>query len=456
MTLGTVFPTRWSRVFGVATVSSLGVLVVSGVYLALFFDPSQAPVSYAGPVRALQGVPVSRAYASALEISFEVRGGLFVRQLHNWAASLFVASLLAGLLNRFFTGTFRGPRRSVWLVGVLLLVAGLVAAFTGVLVLDDLLSGTSLRVVSGYTLAIPVIGTWLHGVVFGGEFPGTEIVSRLYAVHLAVSVILVGAVVLWIVLAARRNSRPPGRRPTGRSGLGAPTSRAGAARAIALAAVTVGVLGALAGAFQVNPVWNYGPADPAHVSSWSTPPWYFGWVDGAVRLWPAWEIPVGDHVIAPWFWPAVVFLSLSVAALALYPWVERRITRDGAPDDRPQRAREAPVRTAFGAAVLALYGSLQLAAAIDVLAFVFHLSADGLFWAARVAVLVLPALAYTLTYRICLGLQRSDQDVLEHGVDTGVIRRTAQGGFLSVHRPPDGSDDRPPALARHRRTPAAR
>lgn len=447
MTLGTVFPTRWSRVFGVAAGSSLGVLVLSGVYLTLFFDPSMAPVSYAGPVRVLQGVPVSRAYASALEISFEVRGGLFVRQLHNWAASLFVASLLAGLLNRFFTGTYRGPRRAVWLVGVLLLVAGIVAAFTGVLVLDDLLSATSLRIISGYTLAIPVIGTWLHGVVFGGEFPGTEIVPRLYLVHLVVSAIVVGAVVLWVVLAARRTWRSAVPRRTGRSGLGVPSSRAGMARAIAFAAVTVGVLGLLAGAFQVNPVWNYGPANPAHVSSWSTPPWYFGWVDGAVRLWPPWEVPVGDHVIVPWFWPSVVFLPLSFAALALYPWAERRVTRDTTLQDRPQRAREAPVRTALGAAVLTFYGSLQLAAAIDVLAFGFHLSADALFWAARVAVLVLPAVAYTLTDRICLGLRRSDRDVLEHGIDTGVIRRSPQGGFFAVHRPPDGSDDRPPALS---------
>ncbi len=437
MTLGTVFPTRWSRVFGVAAVSSLGVLVVSGVYLALFFDPSTALVTYAGPVRVLQGVPVSRAYASALEISFEVRGGLFARQLHNWAASLFVASLLAVLLNRFFTGTYRGPRRAAWLVGVLLLIAGIAAAFTGVLVLDDLLSGTSLRVISGYALAIPVIGTWLHGVVFGGEFPGTEIIPRLYVVHLAVSAIVVG-VVVWVVAAARRKSRLAGR---------APSSRAGRARAVAVAAVTVGVLGLLAGAFQVNPVWNYGPANPAHVSSFSTPPWYFGWVDGAVRLWPPWEVPVGDHVIAPWFWPSVVFLSLSFATLALYPWVERRITRDDAPHARPQRAREAPVRTALGAAVLTLYLGLQLAAAIDVLAFGFHLSADALFWAARAAVLVLPGLAYSLTRRICRGLQRADRDVLEHGVDTGVIRRSPQGGFIAEHRPPDGDDERPPALS---------
>jgi ubiquinol-cytochrome c reductase cytochrome b subunit len=447
MKLSTVFPTRWSLVFGVAAATSLGVLVLSGVYLALFFDPSMAPVTYVGPVRELHGVPMSRAYASALEISFEVRGGLFVRQLHNWAASLFLASLLAGLLARFFTGTFRRPRRVVWLGGVLLLVVGMVVAFTGVLVLDDLLSGTSLRVISGYTLGIPVIGTWVHGVVFGGEFPGREVIPRLYLVHLAVAVILVGSVVSWAVLARRRGrSRSATRRRTGRSSIGVPASNAGATRVIAFAAVTVGVLGLMACAFQVNPIWKYGPADPAHVSSWSTPPWYFGWVDGAVRLWPPWEVHVGEHAIAPWFWPSVVFLSLSFAALALYPWVERRVTRDPAPHARPQRAREAPVRTALGAAVLVLYGSLQVAAAIDVFAFGFHLSADGLFWAARVAVLVLPALAYTVTHRICVGLQRSDRAVLEHGVDTGVLRRLPHGGFIAVHRPPEALDERPPAV----------
>jgi ubiquinol-cytochrome c reductase cytochrome b subunit len=440
--LNAVFPTHWSLLFGGIAMSCLVVLVLSGGYLALFFDPSTAKVTYDGPVQHLRGIEMSRAYASALEISFEVRGGLLVRQVHNWAASLFVASLLAGLVAKFFTGAFRRPRRGIWAVGVLLLFVGVAEAFTGVLLLDDLLSGTSLRMISGYVLAVPVVGTWLHWMLFGGEFPGTGVIPRIYLVHLALPVVIVALVRLRVRL-ARRHGHPryPGRSRTERDDVAVRVLPAFAARAAAMFALTVGLVAVLAGAFQVNPVWTYGPANPAHVSAGSTPPWYFGWVDGAVRLWPSWEIHLGDYTIPPWFWPSVVFLPLSFVAFAAYPWLERRFTRDDAPHHLLQRPRDVPVRAALGVAVATCYACLQLAAAIDVLAFTFHLSADALLWASRVGVLVLPPVAYTVTIRLCLGLQRSDRTVLEHGIETGLIRRLPHGEYREVHQPLGGRDE---------------
>ena len=447
----TVFPTPWSQVFGWVALSCLVVLTLSGLYLALFFDPSMAEVIYGGSVQNLRGVAVSQAYASALEISFEVRAGLFVRQVHNWAGSLFLASLLAGLLVRFFTGTFRRPYRAVWTVGAVLLIVGVFEAFTGVLLLDDLLSGTSLRVTSGYILAIPVIGTWLHWIVFGGEFPGTEIIPRLYLVHLGLAAVIValGVVGAWL---GGRHCRRFERRPKRRGAVRVRTLPVVASRAAATFTATVAALAVLGGAFQVNPVWAYGPADPAHVSAGSMPPWYLGWVDGAVRLWPAWEVQLGGYTIAPWFWPSTVFLSLSFGALALYPWLERRVTGDDALHHRPQRPRDVPVRTSLGVAVATFYGCLQLAAAIDVLAFVGRLSTDALFWAGRIGVLVLPVVAFAITHRLCLGLQRSARAEFENGVDTGVIRRLPNGGFVAVHRPRAGLAASGPPVAAERAT----
>lgn len=356
-------------------ISSLVVLILSGGYLALFFDPSMATVTYDGPPQYLRGVEMSRAYATAVEISFEVRGGLFMRQVHNWAASLFIASLLGSLVARFFTGAFRRPRRAIWAVGVLLLFVGVIEAFTGMLLLDDLLSGTSLRVISGYVLAIPVVGTWLHWMLFGGEFPGTGIIPRLYLVHLLLPGIIVALVPLRAMMVGRRGSPQfPGRGRTARNVVGVRMLPALASRAAGMFAVTVGVLAVMAGVFQVNPIWTYGPANPAHVSAGSTPPWYFGWIDGAVRLWPAWEIHVGAYTIPPWFWPSMVFLPLSFVAFAVYPWLERRITGDDAAHHLQQRPRDVPVRTSLGVMVATLYSCLQLAAAIDVLAFVFNVS----------------------------------------------------------------------------------
>ncbi|MDT7653656.1 MAG: ubiquinol-cytochrome c reductase cytochrome b subunit, partial [Pseudonocardiales bacterium] len=178
-----VFPTHWSFMLGEVALYSFIVLLLSGTYLALFFDPSMVEVTYNGPFDNLRGVHMSRAYESALEISFQVRGGLFVRQVHHWAALLFLASMVAHMCRTFFTGAFRKPREANWVIGVLLLFLGFFAGFSGYSLPDDLLSGTGLRIASGFILAVPVIGTWTQWALFGGEFPGTEILPRLYIVH---------------------------------------------------------------------------------------------------------------------------------------------------------------------------------------------------------------------------------------------------------------------------------
>jgi ubiquinol-cytochrome c reductase cytochrome b subunit len=186
--------------------------------------------------------------------------------------------------------------------------------------------------------------------------------------------------------------------------------------------ITAGGLAALAGLFQANPIWNYGPANPAHISAGAAPPWYFGWVDGAVRLWPALPINLGHNQIPPWFWPSMVFLPLSILALAAYPWLDRLATRGN--HNR---------RISLGVAVLTLYGLLQLTAAIDVIAVHLHLSADALLWTGRISVLTLPPLAYTLTYRLSLGRRLAAQTVHAHGVPTGIINRLPNGGYAEPH-----------------------
>ena len=372
---------------GQVAAGSFIVLVLSGIYLELLFDPSMAQTVYDGPYDNLRGVTVSHAYESTLAISFEVRGGLFVRQLHNWASSLFIASLLASLVATFFSRGYRRPRRAIWVVSVLLLFVGVLTAFTGVLLPDDMLSGTSLRMVSGYLLTIPVAGTWLHWMLFGGEFPGTEVIPRLHVVHLVLPVVIVALFALRAALRARHgHPQYPGRGRSEGNVVGVRMLPDYATRSAALFAVTVGVLAAMAALFQVNPVWTYGPANPAHVSGGSTSPWYFGWVDGAVRLWPAWDIHVGHYTIPAGFWPSMVFLPLSFVALALYPALESRFTRDAAQHHLLQRPRDLPAHTALGVLVVTFYGCLQLAAAIDIIAFTFHLSTDALLWAGRIGV----------------------------------------------------------------------
>ena len=430
-----LLPTFWLRMLAGVALTSLAVTIISGVYLALFFDPSMSMLSYRGPVGYLRGVEMTRAYASALDISFGVRGGLFVRQLHSWSASLFIASLVVMLATAFFTGLFRRPRRWLWVTGVALLLLALVDAYTGVLLLDDGMSGTSLRMVYGYTLTIPVLGTRLSGVLFGNEFPGTHVIGRLYLAHLLLPGLIIGSIGLALIRLHRDQDVARPIHP----------QRATAAPVLAVCAFTAALLTLMAGLVQVNPIWLYGPADFSNAAAGSTPPWYFGWLDGAVRLWPAWDVHFGKYTVSAPFWPSVVLLGLTFAAAALYPWIDKRITGDDTAHRVRERLRDAPRRTAIGVGVIVCSGCLQLAGAIDVIAASFHLSADGLFWALRVGVLMLPPLTAAAAYRVCLGLQYREQAIREDGVETGIVHRLPNGGYVAEHRPVAQLDEgRPP------------
>src|SRR6202040_2963757 len=194
--LNKVFPTHWSFLLGEIALYSFIVLLITGIYLTLFFDPSMNDVAYNGVYQPLRGVEMSKAYASTLDISFEVRGGLFVRQVHHWAALMFAAAIMVHLARIFFTGAFRRPREANWIIGSLLLIVSMFEGYFGYSLPDDLLSGTGLRAaLSSIMLGLPVIGTWLHWALFGGDFPGTALIPRLYALH----VLVLPAIILGLI-----------------------------------------------------------------------------------------------------------------------------------------------------------------------------------------------------------------------------------------------------------------
>src|SRR6266545_6494267 len=181
--LNKVFPDHWSFLLGEIALFSFILLLLTGTFLALFFDPSMEDVVYKGAYTPLRGVEMSKAYASSLDLSFEVRGGLVMRQMHHWAALLFMAAILVHMFRIFFTGAFRKPREINWLIGVVLFNLGFFEGFLGYSLPDDALSGTGLRIASGITLSIPLVGTWVQWALFGGEFPGTVVLPRFYILH---------------------------------------------------------------------------------------------------------------------------------------------------------------------------------------------------------------------------------------------------------------------------------
>jgi ubiquinol-cytochrome c reductase cytochrome b subunit len=436
--LNKVFPTHWTFLFGEIALYTFIILILSGIYLTLFFDPSMAEVTYHGAFTNLRGVEMSKAYESTLNISFAVRGGLFVRQIHHWAALVFVAAMAVHLIRVFFTGAFRRPREANWTIGVLLLVLGATDGFLGYSLPDDLLSGTGVRAaMSGGVLAVPVIGTWLHWAIFGGEFPGHVFIPRFYTLHiLVVPGLILGLIAVHLGLVwYQKHTQFPGPRASENNVVGERVLPKFAATAGAWFAVVVGVLAVMGGVFQINAIYNYGPYHPGDVSTGAQPDWYMGWTEGLLRLWPNWEIYFGHSYMIPApFWPLVA-IGLIIGLIQLYPMIERKLSKDTAAHNLLQRPRDAPVRTGLGALGIAVIAILTFGGGEDILATTFNISLNAILWTFRIGVLVVPPIAYYVTYRICLGLQRADRAVLEHGVETGIIRRLPHGEFIEVHQP---------------------
>jgi ubiquinol-cytochrome c reductase cytochrome b subunit len=426
---------RWSFLFGEIALYTFVVLAATGIYLAVFFDPSMDRVTYHGSYGPLRGLPVSKAYESALHLSFDVRGGLLMRQMHHWAALIFVAAVCLQLLRVFFTGAFRRPRGLNWLIWVILLLLGMAAGWTGTILPDDMLSGGSLALLQGVLQSIPVVGTHLMLLLFGGEVPGHRIIPLLYWVHvLILPVAMAGLFGLQRWLARRHGyARFPGQAGSGRRG---PWRNAPAAASAAMFFATCGMLALLGSLAQISPIWLYGPYQPGAITAGAVPDWYMGFLDGALRIMPGWEVEVAGHPLTlAVLVPAIIVPGAFFTILAAYPLLERRLAGDRAVHHLLDRPRDAATRTAVGAAGITFYGLLWAAAANDQIAYHFDLDLYAVTWFFRVAVFAGPLLAYTLTQRICLGLTRRERDEAEHGRPTGRIVMTPDGGFREVTEP---------------------
>ncbi|MEU5976560.1 ubiquinol-cytochrome c reductase cytochrome b subunit [Streptomyces sp. NPDC047315] len=436
------FPNHWSFLLGELALYSFVVLVLTGVFLTFFFDPSMEPSVYEGSYRPLQGVVMSQAYATTLELSFDVRGGLLARQIHHWAALLFLASIAAHLLRVFVTGAFRRPRELNWVVGVTMFLLAMVEGFAGYSLPDDLLSGTGLRTAQGIMLSVPIVGTYLSFLVFGGQFPGDDIVPRLYAVHiLLVPALLVALIAVHLALIVYlKHTQWAGRGRTARNSVGEPVLPRYLAKSGALFFLVFAILAVLGAIAQINPVWAYGPYRADQVSTGSQPDWYVGFLEGALRLMPGVETRLWGHTLS-WnpLLPGVVLPGLLFLVLYAYPFFERWITPGTGERHLCDRPRDRPVRTGLCTGGVAAYAVLLLAGAQDVIAFVFDVPVHALTWTLRVGLVVLPLLAFWLARRLCLGLQEREGRRLVSGDGTGGVRQSADGGYHPEHRsvPPE-------------------
>jgi ubiquinol-cytochrome c reductase cytochrome b subunit len=428
-----VFPDHWSFLLGEIALYSFVVLIASGTFLALFFDPSTSHVVYHGVYGPLQGASVSSAYASALHISFDVSGGLLARQVHHWAALLFVAAITLHLLRIVFTGAFRKPRDINYFVGVTLLALAILEGFAGYSLPDDLLSGMGLAIAWGVAMSLPLVGGPLATALWGGKFPGSgAFESRLFIAHVFVVPAILAALIavhLAIIMIQHHSQfRGPGRRED--NVVGTPLWPAYALRSLGLFAAVAAVLVLMGGLIQINPVWLWGAYHPYIGTNGAQPDWYLGWLIGALRLMPNLEIHVFGRTIVPNpFFGGVLFPSVVFALLYALPWLDRRlISRDYRRHDLLERPRENPLRTALAASVFAGVAVVFAAGSVDRLFFQFGFGYEGAIWFFRGAFFVVPAITFALTKRVCDELARERTHPLR-AWEGQIVARNERGGF---------------------------
>ncbi|MEI2764193.1 MAG: cytochrome bc complex cytochrome b subunit [Dermatophilaceae bacterium] len=432
-----VFPDHWSFMLGEIAMYSMIICLLTGVFLTFWFVPSAGLIPYDGSYLPLRGVEMSEAYSSTLSISFDVRGGLLIRQIHHWAALMFCVAVTVHMFRVFFTGAFRKPREINWVIGTILSMLSIVEGFAGYSLPDDLLSGTGIRAAEGFMRSIPIVGSYVSYIAFGGAFPGEAIIPRLYSLHvLLIPAILIGLFTAHIVLVmVHKHTQYPGPGRTNNNVVGFPLMPVYTAKAGGFFFIVFGVLALISALVTINPIWAYGPYDPSPVTAGSQPDWYMGFADGALRLLPG----VLEFELGGFTWSFNVFLGAILLIPVLYtlagayPFLEAWVTGDKREHHLLDRPRNAPVRTGLGMMAISFYTLLFLAAGNDIMAIKLQLSINDITNLFRLLLVIVPPLVFWVTKRVCLSLQRADREKVLHGRESGTIMRTPEGKFYEVH-----------------------
>ena len=401
--LNHVFPDHWSFMLGEIALYSFLILVATGAFLALFYTGSSAQIVYHGSYRPLDGIAMSAAYRSILHISFDVPGGLLMRQMHHWAADIFIAAIVAHQARIFFTAAYRRPREINWTVGMTLLVLALVNGFFGYSMCDDLLSNAGLRIGYAIALSIPIIGPWLSFIVMGGTVPASATIPRFYALHIfAVPAVIAALIAVHLGIIWRQyhtNYPGPGRSNT--SIVGSRLWPVYTLKSMGLFLLLLSIVAALGGFVQIDPVWIYGPANPAAILPGAQPDWYLGWIEGAMRLFPGVNLRIGSYLVPEVFFPAVLFPGLFFVVLYAYPFLEEAFSWKVRAHNILRLPSQHPFNTALGCSIFAGLVVLEFAGSDDVISVATGGSVVALRTLFRVLFFVVPAVVAFVVYMLC-------------------------------------------------------
>jgi ubiquinol-cytochrome c reductase cytochrome b subunit len=411
--LAKIYPDHWSFYLGEFALYFFLSLVATGIWLTFAFDPAPA-----------------NAYGSVLELTNHAHPiGYVIRQVHHWSAVCFVAAILVHLGRVFFTGAFRKPRELNWMIGVTMLALASMTGFTGYSLPNDSLSGTGLRIADSVALSIPFAGSWAASVLNGGPaYPGPLLFSHLYTLHvyyLPIAIATLLALHLGMVIFQKHTqfARDP------RVVVGRRFWPDYALRTLAVLGATAALLALLAALFEINPIESYGPYRPWLATNGAVPDWYTAFLEGALRLGPATEITIFGHPVPPVFWPGLVLPTATLLFLLLWPFIERRVTRDTGWHDVLDTPTQVPLRVGVGAALIFDGVLLTLAAADDQTAAALHLRLETLVWVYRVLLLVGPFVAGVIAARIAAQMRARIRESAVYPSDATTLVRNAEGGF---------------------------
>ncbi len=407
-----VFPDHWSFMLGEIALYSFVILVVTGAWLAMFFKDSTTSVIYHGSYEPLDGVKMSAAYRSLLHISFDVPGGLLIRQMHHWACDIFIVAIVAHLLRIYFTSAYRKPREINWLIGLTLLLLALANGYFGYSIGGDLLSGEGLRIGYAILLSTPVIGPWITFIVFGGTVPVGATNPRFFALHIFLVPGLIAALLVahLSIIWRQMHTNYPGPRRTDRLIVGSRLWPAYTLKSLGLFLLVFAFIALLGGVVQIDPVWVYGPYSPVAVIPGAQPDWYLGWVEGAMRLFPGVNFRIDGYLVPEVFWPGLFFPASLFIGLYAWPFMEKLLSGDFRRHNVLRLPYQQPFYTALGCAVLGMLAVLFFAGGDDVIAVATSGSVAEIRTLLRILFFVVPVVAGAITYAVCIRMRRRRAD----------------------------------------------
>jgi ubiquinol-cytochrome c reductase cytochrome b subunit len=404
------FPRHVSFLLGETAMFSFFILVATGIYLALFYDAAGETVVYDGSYEPLQGVEVSRAYASVMDITFEQPFGAVIRQTHHWAALVFVAALVMHAARVFFTGAFRRPRRLNWVIGVSLMGLAMMTGFFGLALPHDLLGGTGTRIGHAFAVSIPIIGPGVADLLFAGEFGSPGAFHWFWLLHVIIFPILIGGLLAaHLTLVWFQTHTQFGDEASARQAVeGSPGWPGYALKTTGVALLVTASLVTMGAVLQIAPIWLYGPFDPGAATVPAQPDWYLGWVEGALRILPNLDLVIAGREIPSPFFTGVLLPLTVFAVLYIWPLAESIVTGDNDVHHVAERPRDRPVRTALGAAGLSALTVLLMGGSHDLQAFLVRVPVDQVTIVYRILLLTVPVVVAVVTYASCRALVRSE------------------------------------------------